>query len=61
MAEAIRLQTNLQVVLWDESGSTMEAREARFEMGVSRRRRSGHLDKLAAVIILQSYLDAHRH
>jgi putative Holliday junction resolvase len=61
MAEAIRLQTNLQVELWDESGSTIEAREARFAMGANRRKRSGHLDELAAVIILQSYLDAHSH
>ncbi len=61
MADAIQQQTNLVVELWDESGSTNEARETRFEMGVSRRKRSGHLDELAAVIILQSYLDAHSH
>jgi putative Holliday junction resolvase len=59
LAEAIQQQTSLPVELWDESGSTDEAREVRFEMGVKRRKRSGHLDELAAVIILQSYLDAH--
>ena len=59
LAEAIRLQSNIPVELWDESGSTQEARAARFSMGVSRRKRSGHLDELAATIILQSYLDAH--
>jgi putative holliday junction resolvase len=58
-AEAIRLQTNLPVELWDESGSTQQAREARQAMGVKRSKRSGHLDELAATIILQSYLDAH--
>jgi putative holliday junction resolvase len=59
LAEAVRLQTEIPVELWDESGSTQEARAARLSMGVSRRKRSGHLDELAATIILQSYLDAH--
>jgi putative holliday junction resolvase len=58
-AEAVRLQTSLPVVLWDESGSTQTARDARIAMGVSRRKRRGHLDDLAATVILQSYLDAH--
>lgn len=57
-AEALRAQTGLPVELWDESFSTREARAARLQMGVSRRRRSGHLDEIAATVILQSYLDA---
>jgi putative Holliday junction resolvase len=57
-AEALKELTNLPVVLWDESFSTIDARSARLEMGVSRRKRSGHLDNLAAVIILQSYIEA---
>jgi len=59
LVEAIRLQTDIPVELWDESGSTQEARAARLSMGVNRRKRSGHLDELAATLILQSYLDAH--
>ncbi len=59
LAEAIRAQTDLPVELWDESFSTQTARETRIAMGVSRRKRSGHLDELAAAIILQGYLDAH--
>jgi len=59
LAEAIRQQTATAVELWDESGSTHTARSTRFEMGVSRKKRSGHLDELAATVILQSYLDAH--
>ena len=43
--------------MWDESFSTQSARAARIEMGVSRKKRAGHLDELAATIILQSYLD----
>lgn len=58
MAESIRTQTDLPVVLWDESGSTQQARLARIAMGSNRKKRAGHLDELAATIILQSYLDA---
>ena len=59
-AEALREQTDLPVELWDESFSTQKAREARIRMGVSRKRRAGHLDELAATVILQSYLDANQ-
>ncbi len=59
LAEAIALQTNLPVELWDESNSTCEAQAARRALGVRRDRRRGHLDDLAATVILQSYLDAH--
>lgn len=57
-AEALRRQTGLPVELWDEAFSTQAAREARIQMGVSRKKRAGHLDELAATLILQSYLDA---
>ena len=59
LADVIRAQTSLPVDLWDESGSTQAARASRIAMGVSRRKRSGHLDEIAATVILQSYLDAH--
>lgn len=58
-AEELRRQSGLPVVLWDEAFSTEDARQARRALGVSRRRRAGHLDSLAAAVILQSYLDAH--
>lgn len=58
-AEAVSEQTDLPVELWDESGSTQAARSARIAMGVSRKKRAGHLDELAATVILQTYLDAH--
>lgn len=60
LAEALRLQTDLPISLWDESGSTREARNARIAMGTTRRKRQGHLDELAATVILQSFLDANR-
>jgi len=59
LAEAITRQTKIPVELWDESGSTNAAQAAYIEMGVPRRKRAGHLDQIAATIILQSYLDAH--
>lgn len=58
LAEAIRTQTDLPVELWDESGSTQEARNARISMGVKRSKRTGHLDELAATFILQNYLNS---
>jgi putative Holliday junction resolvase len=59
LAAAIRLQTAIPVELWDETGSTQAARAAGIAMGVSRRKRRGHLDDIAATYILQTYLDAH--
>jgi putative Holliday junction resolvase len=58
LAAAIQEQTDLPVVLWDESGSTQAARSARIAIGVPRHKRRGHLDDLAATYILQTYLDA---
>ncbi|NPV76868.1 MAG: Holliday junction resolvase RuvX [Anaerolineae bacterium] len=59
LAEAIQSQTDVPVLLWDESGSTQIAREARIQMKVRHKDRKGHLDQMAAVVILQSFLDAH--
>lgn len=59
-AEALHGQTQIPVVLWDESFSTQDARAARIEMGVSRKKRAGHMDELAAVMILRSYLEANK-
>ena len=58
LAAALRDQTSIPVILWDESLTTQDAREARIAMGVSRKRRARHLDDLAAAVLLQSYLDA---
>ena len=57
LAEVLGGQTDVPVVLWDESGSTKAARSARLAMGASKAKRRGHLDELAATYILQSYLD----
>ncbi len=58
-AEALKQQTSLPVELWDEAFTTQDARSAGIVLNVSRKNRSGHLDDIAATILLQSYLDAH--
>jgi putative holliday junction resolvase len=58
LAKALAQQTEIPIQMWDESGSTQLARAARIAMGASRRKRRGHLDDLAAAVILQSYLDS---
>jgi putative Holliday junction resolvase len=61
LVEAIKTQIELPISLWDESDSTNEAIAARIALGVSREKRKGHQDALAATIILQSYLNANSH
>ncbi|HWR65031.1 MAG TPA: Holliday junction resolvase RuvX [Bellilinea sp.] len=61
VAEAVRLQCSLPVELWDESGSTRTAQVTAAELGIPRRKRAGHLDAVAAAVILQSYLDSLSH
>lgn len=48
----------LQIFLWDERLSTVAAQRTLLEANVSRAKRRRVVDKLAAVIILQNYLDS---
>jgi len=50
--------TGLPVVLWDERMTTMQVERVLIEGGVRRENRKKHVDKMAATIILQSYLDS---
>ena len=59
-AEALKEQTRTPVVLWDESFSTQDVRASRIELGVSRKKRAGHHDALAAVMILRSYIESRK-
>jgi len=61
LAEAIRKETDLTVQMWDESGTTQDAIQSRISMGVSRKKRKGHLDDLAASIMLQDFLINHEN
>jgi putative holliday junction resolvase len=58
LAGAIRSQTDIRVVLWDESGSTQAIKQALIQSGASRSKRRGHHDELAATYLLQTYLDS---
>jgi len=59
-AEALKEQTQIPVELFDESFSTQDARATVIEMGFSRKKRAGHHDSLAAVMILRSYIESHK-
>jgi putative Holliday junction resolvase len=57
---AARLQelTAVEVVLWDERLSSQQAARALGDAGVRARKRRGLTDRVAAALVLQSYLDA---
>ncbi len=59
LANEIRQAGRMPVILWDESESTQQARQVVRDLGLSRKRRSGHQDDRAAALILQSYLDSY--
>jgi putative holliday junction resolvase len=59
-ADKLRMTLQLPVELCDESFSTVEAEEVLIAADVSRARRRQVVDKLAAAVILQRWLDA-RH
>jgi putative Holliday junction resolvase len=47
--------------MWDERLTTVIAQRTLIEADVSRKKRKDVVDKMAASIILQGYLDAHKH
>ena len=51
-------RTGLPVIMWDERLTTVEADRTLMEAGVRRENRKQYLDGLAAVFILQGYLDS---
>ena len=56
--EALERRTGLDVTLWDERLTTVEAEHILMESGVRRENRKTYIDKMAAAVILQNYLDA---
>ena len=56
-AGMLKRRTGLEVVLWDERMSTMAATRTLIEGEVRRENRKAYVDQLAAVFILQGYLD----
>jgi putative holliday junction resolvase len=57
-AEVLCQQTDIPIEMWDESLTTQDARAIRLETGRSRKQRSGHLDDVAAAVLLQDYLNS---
>lgn len=55
--EKLEHRTGLPVVLWDERLTTVAADKAMMEAGIRRERRGEYVDKIAATLILQGYLD----
>jgi putative Holliday junction resolvase len=58
--ERVRKATGLPVEPWDERLTTVQAERVLIESDLSRRRRRSVIDQAAAVILLQSWLDARR-
>ena len=56
--EMLERRTGLPVVMWDERLTTVEANRTLMESGVRREKRKEYIDKVAAVYILQGYLDS---
>ncbi len=58
--KAVKEKISLPVETWDERFSTVEASKVLLEADLSRKKRKGIIDKLAAVLILQGYLHLSR-
>lgn len=60
LAAAVEQATKLPVVLWDERMTSAAAHRALGASNVSTRNRKGKVDRIAAALLLESYLDAVR-
>lgn len=60
-AERLRQRTGLEVILWDERLTTVAAHQILDESNMNFREKAKVVDKLAAVLILQGYLDMLYH
>lgn len=58
--EKLQRRTGLEVVMWDERLTTVSAERTLIESGVRREHRKQYIDQIAAVFILQGYLDSKR-
>lgn len=56
--EMIQNEIDVDVILWDERLTTMQVNKILISADMSRKKRKKVVDKMAATIILQSYLDA---
>lgn len=56
-ADTLRKRTNLNVILWDERLTTVAANQILSEGGLNYKEKALVIDKIAAIFILQGYLD----
>ena len=56
-ADKLRARTGIEVVLWDERLTTVAANQALDQDGLNYEEKAALVDKIAAVLILQGYLD----
>ena len=56
--EMLHRRTGIEVIMWDERLTTASAERTLIEAGVRRENRKQYIDQIAAVFILQSYLDS---
>ena len=59
--ESLKAEIEVPIVMSDERLTTVTANRALIEADISRRKRKRIVDKTAAVLILQGYLDSHMH
>jgi putative holliday junction resolvase len=57
-ANQLKSTLNVDVILWDERMTTVEAEKILINANMSRQKRKQVIDKMAAVVILQSYLNS---
>jgi putative Holliday junction resolvase len=60
LASILRDQYGLDIVLWDERRTTVDAHRILSEAGVSGKKRKGTVDAVAATLILEGYLNSIR-
>lgn len=58
LKETLERRTGLPVILWDERLTTVSAHQAMDEAGIRKDKQKEHVDRIAAVLILQGYLDS---
>ena len=59
--ECLKQEIDLPILSWDERFTTREAERVLLKADLSRAKRKKVIDKLAAALILQNYLDSHSY
>jgi putative Holliday junction resolvase len=55
--DLLEKRCGIPVILWDERLTTVAADQSMMEMGIRRENRKKYVDEIAAILILQGYLD----